>query len=174
MTPERISRKVVFEGPRLNLYLDKVKLPGGRVVEDFHVLEFTRPSVITLMEDADGRLILGRIWRYTTGDTQWELPAGRIEVGESEIQASAREAREEAGYSSAGHRLIYSYYPVAGIANLTFHVVHCRAVAKVGEFDPEEVSETRWFKRDELVQMIKDRAVRDGFTLTALLLWLPG
>ncbi len=174
MTFERIGRRVVFEGPRLNLYLDKVRLPGGRVVDDFHVLEFARPAVMTLVEDDRGRLIFGRITRYTTGETQWELPAGRMEAGETEIEASAREAREETGYSSEGHRLLYSYYPVAGIADLTFHVVHCRATEKVGEPDPEEVSETRWFRREEIVRMIKERSLKDGFTLTALLLWLQG
>ncbi len=174
MSSKRLARKVVFMGPRLNLYLDRVRLPSGRVVDDFHVLEFTRPSVITLMEDADGRLILGRIARYTTGETQWELPAGRIEVGEDPLQASAREVREETGYSSEGHRLLYSYYPAAGIADLVFHVVQCRAVANVGEFDREEVSETRWFTRDELTAMVRERSLKDGFTLTALLLWLQG
>ncbi len=174
MTFERLGRKVVFEGPRLNLYLDRVRLGSGRVVEDFHVLEFARPAVITLMEDAEGRLIFGRISRYTTGETQWELPAGRLEAGEDAIQASAREAREETGYSSEGHRLICSYYPAAGIAALVFHVVHCRAVERVGEFDRDEVSETRWFRRDEITRMIRDRSLKDGFTLTALLLWLQG
>ena len=30
----------------------------------------------------------------------------------------------------------------------------------------------RWFTGDEIRQMVKDKVVTDGFTLTALLLWL--
>ncbi len=171
MTFERIARKVVFEGPRVNLYLDRVRLASGRVIEDFHVLEFARPAVMMLMEDERGRLMLVRIARYTTGETQWELPAGRIEAGESELEAAAREVREETGYSSTGHRLLYSYYPIAGIADLMFHVVKCKPLEKVGEADPEEVSATRWFTRDEIIGMVKERSLKDGFTLTAVLLW---
>jgi NADH pyrophosphatase NudC (nudix superfamily) len=52
--------------------------------------------------------------------------------------------------------------------------VHCRVVDLVQDFDEDEVSETRWFTKDEVRQMIKDKAISDGFSLTALLLWLQG
>ena len=58
-----------------------------------------------------------------------------------------------------------------GSANKLFHVVRCKANERIQDFDRNEVSETRWFTRDEVKQMIKDKAVTDGFTLTALLLW---
>jgi NADH pyrophosphatase NudC (nudix superfamily) len=59
-----------------------------------------------------------------------------------------------------------------GSSNKVFHVVHCRAIDQRQEFDKNEVSETRWFSKDEVRQMIKDKVIIDGFTLTALLLWL--
>jgi hypothetical protein len=59
-----------------------------------------------------------------------------------------------------------------GSANKLFHVVHCKAIDCVREFDKDEVSETRWFAKDEVKQMIKDKVITDGFTLTALLLWI--
>jgi len=59
-------------------------------------------------------------------------------------------------------------------ANKVFHVVHCKAIERVRDFDKDEVSETRWFTKDEIKQMIKDKVISDGFTLTALLLWLQG
>jgi NADH pyrophosphatase NudC (nudix superfamily) len=59
-------------------------------------------------------------------------------------------------------------------ANKVFHIVHCKAIEHVRDFDKDEVSETRWFTKDEIKQMIKEKVISDGFSLTALLLWLQG
>ena len=95
-----------------------------------------------------------------------------MEVGESEIDAARREVLEETGYLSEHHELMYSYRPMNGSANQVFHVVRCRATDFIQDFDRNEVSETRWFVKDEVKQMIKEKLITDGFTLTALLLWL--
>ena len=174
MKPERLSRNTVYESPWGNLYLDKVKFPNGLVIEKYHLLDFSRAAVAIIVENDLGSVVFARICRYPTGLTEWELPAGRIETGETEIEAARREVLEETGYTSENHQLIYSYYPMNGSSNKLFHVVHCKAIEHIQEFDQNEVSETRWFTKDEVTQMIKDKVITDGFSLTALLLWLQG
>ena len=169
--PERLSRNVVYQSPWVNLYLDKVKFPNGLVIDQFHLLDFSHSAVVALVENDLENIIFARICRYTSGNTEWELPAGGVDIGETEIEAAKREVLEETGYATDNHQLIYSYYPMSGSANKLFHVVHCKAIDRVQEFDKNEVSETRWFTKDEVKQMIKDKAITDGFSLTALLLW---
>ena len=174
MKPERLSRIPVYESPWVNLYLDKVKFPNGLVIEKYHLLDFPHAAVTAIVENDLGKIVFVRISRYTTGLTEWELPAGGVEIGETEIEAAKREVLEETGYTSENHQLVYSYYPMNGSANKLFHIVYCKAVAHVQNFDENEVSETRWFTKDEVRQMVKDKVITDGFTLTALLLWLQG
>ena len=172
MKPERLSRSVVYQSPWVNLYLDTVKFPNGFVIEKFHLLDFDHAAVAAIVEDETGNVLFARIPRYTTGATKWELPAGGIEQGETILEAAQREVLEETGYASERHQLIYSYYPMNGNANMLFHIVICKSMDKQQGFDTNEVSEIRWFSRDEVQQMINDKAVIDGLSLTALLLWL--
>jgi ADP-ribose pyrophosphatase len=172
--PERLSRKTIYQSPWVNLYLDRVAFPSGLVIENYHLLDFPRPAVAILVENDSRQVMFVRICRYTTGLTEWEVPAGGVEIGESEIDAARREVLEETGYTTEHHQLIYSYYPMNGNTNKRFYVFRCKAVQQVQDFDRDEVSDTRWFTKDEIRQMLKDRTITDGATLTALLLWLPG
>ena len=174
MKPERLARNIIYQSPWVNLYLDTVKFPNGLLIEKFHLLDFPRAAVTAIVEDDLENILFARIFRYTSGTTEWELPAGGVETDETEIAAARREVLEETGYASENHELIYSYYPMNGSANKIFHVVRCRAIDHIQDFDKNEVSETRWFTKDEVKQMIKDKVITDGFTLTALLLWLQG
>jgi ADP-ribose pyrophosphatase len=164
----------VYESPWVNLYLDKVKFPNGLVIEKFHVLDFDHTAVAAVVENESGNILFARMYRYISDTTNWELPAGGVDTGETVIEAATREVLEETGYATENPQLIYSYYPMNGSANKLFHIVYCKAVNKMQEFDPNEVSEIRWFSRHEVEQMIKDKVITDGFTLTALLLWLRG
>jgi ADP-ribose pyrophosphatase len=164
-----MRRRRVYSGDWFTLNLDRVRFPGGRIVEKFHFLDFHKESVAALVEDRRGRLLFVRAYRYPTNSVEWEIPAGVIDPGESIVAAARREVREETGYETAGHRRVYSFFPINGISNKLFHVVRCRALRGTERFDRSEVKERRWFARKEILAMLKKETIRDGFTLAAVL-----
>jgi ADP-ribose pyrophosphatase len=172
--PRKLDRAVVYESSWVNLYLDRVEFPNGHIVEQHHLLDFERQSVAALVENERGEILMVRAYRYTMGSAEWELPAGRMEYGEEALGTARREVLEESGYETEGHELYYSYYPMNGMANQIFHLVRCRATNLVGEFDPNEVHAVGWYTREEVMEMIRSQALRDGYSLVGLLLHFSG
>jgi ADP-ribose pyrophosphatase len=172
MKPERLSRTVVYENPWVSLYVDKVQLPGGRVLDEHHVLHFGHEAVAALVENDRRQLLLVNVYRYVTDTIEWEVPAGVLEDGEAVLDAARREVLEESGYETTDHELVYTYHPMYGIADEVFHIARCQATKKLGDFDRNEVRAFRWASREEIRQMIGDGLIRGGFSLTALLLYM--
>lgn len=170
--PRRLAREVIYESTWVNLYADKVQFPAGRIIDRHHVLDFERDAVATIVGNDDGEILLVHAYRYVTDSIEWEIPAGVIDKGEAVLEAAQREVREETGYDTEEAQLIYTYTPMNGIANQVFHIAHCKALSTTGQFDRNEVRAYKWFSIADIKSMIKENTIRDGFTLTALLLHL--
>ena len=170
--PTRLSRTVIYESPWVSLYRDRVALPSGQVIEQYHLLDFGRGAVTVIVENDQGQILMEQVARYPTGTTTWELPAGRIEADEPVLEAARREVLEETGYETGGHRQIYTYHPMNGISNMVVHLIHCRAGQGSGIWDVNEVDGFSWFSADELKGMIWRCEITDGFALIGLLLHL--
>lgn len=170
--PQRLSRQTIYESEYLSLHLDRVRQPNGFIIERFHFVDYPGPAVGVVVEDEEGRVVLVRVPRYTVNTCTWSIPAGGVDEGEDLLVSAQREVREETGFESGRHRLVYSYYPQDGSSNKLFHIVFCEAGHQTGTFDPNEISEVSWFSRIEIEEMIDNHRIEDGLGLTALLLWL--
>lgn len=109
----------------------------------------TDPAVIVLVEH-DGRVLLGSNALWETG--RFSLLAGFVDAGESAEQAVVREIGEEAGIPVGEVRYVASQpWPFPRSLMLGFHARLAPGFDPAAlSPDPEEISELRWFTRDEL------------------------
>lgn len=170
--PQRLERRTVYESEWIDLHVDRVEYPGGRIAEKHHNLHFHRAGVAALVTNDQDQLLMIRSFRYITDSVEWELPAGATDGDEPLIETARREVLEETGYQSTQHKLLYTYHPSIGISDQIFHIFTCRAGNLVGTPDPSEVQDVRWLSRAEVRQLVRDGVIRDGFTLSAILLYL--
>ena len=65
--------------------------------DDFQVVEYHSPQVITLPVVNHSGIVLCKVFRKPLGQAIWELPAGGVVNGETIEQGALREFREETG-----------------------------------------------------------------------------
>lgn len=106
----------------------------------------TDPAVIMAVRDADDRILLGHGVTWPPG--RFSTLAGFVEPGESLEDAVRREVHEEAGVV-VGPVTYLGSQPWPFPASL---MIGCSAVATSTDItvDDDEVTDARWFTRDEL------------------------
>ncbi|MEU3556797.1 NAD(+) diphosphatase [Streptomyces fragilis] len=106
----------------------------------------TDPAVIMAVTDDDDRILLGRQVHWPEG--RFSTLAGFVEPGESIEAAVRREVFEEAGVIIGDVSYVASQpWPFPSSLMLGFMA---RATTTHTQVDGEEISEARWFSRDEL------------------------
>ncbi len=106
---------LVYRGRVFSVEVERHRFPNGQE----HEVAIVRhaPSVVLIPIAEDGRLILIRQYRASVRRELWELPAGRVDDGESPEQAAARECEEEIGLVPRRIERIRGLYPTPGFCD---------------------------------------------------------
>lgn len=95
---ERLGTEYLYRHPWLTMRQDRVRLPNGRVIDDYYVWEYP-PWTNVLALTGKNQAVLIRQYRHGIGGVYWELPAGvHDKPGESMLEAAQRELLEETGF----------------------------------------------------------------------------
>jgi ADP-ribose pyrophosphatase len=166
-----LSTRRVYEGKVLSLDVDEVEEPGG--VRATREVVRHRGSVAVLPVHDDGRLVLVRQYRYAVDAAVWELPAGRLDPGETAEQGARRELEEEVGLRPARLEPLSVFYTTPGFCDETMHLFRATGLASVAARpEADERIEAALFTLPEAREMIRRGEIREGKTLVALLLEL--
>jgi ADP-ribose pyrophosphatase len=164
-----LSRRRVYEGKVLALDVDLVEEPGG--VRAVREVVRHRGSVAVLPVHDDGRVVLVRQYRYPVDARVWELPAGRLDPGETAEEGARRELEEEVGLQPGGLEPLSVFYTTPGFCDETMYLFRATDLRAVPPRpDPDERIEAGVFSLEEARDMIRRGEVREGKTLVALLL----
>lgn len=182
-TARVVSSRVSYRGPVFSVTTDEVDEPGGvRARRD--VVRHSG-SVVVLAVDVpsrdDGgkatrkgepRILLERQYRHAAQSMMWELPAGRIDDGETPLTAAKRELLEETGYRARQWKRVLHFYVSPGFLDETM-TIYLASGLKAGKAEPEadEKIALRFFSLSEANRMALQGPIRDAKTITGIL-WL--
>jgi ADP-ribose pyrophosphatase len=169
-----VESRQVYSGA-ISMRLDKFSI-NGRILEK-EIVEH-RPSVgIVAVDDDDddddggGYLMLVRQYRHAAGKTLLEIPAGKMEEGETPRQAALREMNEEIGYSGR-LRPFLKWYMAPGYDTELMHLFVATELKKVtrrGSMDDDEDIVVKKISLAAAVKKCFSGEIQDAKTIAAIL-----
>jgi 8-oxo-dGTP pyrophosphatase MutT (NUDIX family) len=161
------GERSLYESDWVNLALVDIEIPDDRRF-DHHVIRVPRGAAGAVIHRPGEVLLLWR-HRFITDSWGWEVPAGKIEDGESPVEGAAREAYEETGWRPGPMQHLTSFHPTNGMSDQTFHIFLAEGATHVGDpIDRSEATRIEWVPIDRVREFVATGAVLDGLSLCAL------
>lgn len=162
-----ISSTEITRTPIFHVTLDRAIDPAGFEIKRAIVQH--GGSAVMMPVDDRGKILLVRQYRLPARGYLWELPAGRIDEGETALQAAKRELKEETGFGAKKWTKIATFYPSPGFLAEKMTIFLATGL-KAGAATPmeDERIETGWFTPKEIEKLIEAGKVIDAKTMIGL------
>jgi ADP-ribose pyrophosphatase len=162
-----ISSTEITRTPIFHVTLDRAIDPAGFEIKRAIVQH--GGSAVMMPVDDRGRILLVRQYRLPARGYLWELSAGRIDEGETVLQAAKRELREETGFAAKKWTKIATFWPSPGFLAEKMTIFMATGLT-AGESQPmeDERIEIRWFSAREVEAMIASGKIADAKTMIGM------
>jgi len=148
-------------------YLDEVRLRNGKISKRIRINHPQAAAIVPFVSDKE--IIMVKQYRYALKRETLEIPAGKIDKGESPEECIKRELVEETGFKAKFIKWLYTYAPAIGYSNELIHLYSGRDLEKIGtKIDENEISSLEILTLDEVIGMIKNHKIIDSKTIIAL------
>lgn len=169
-----LSRKEIYKGPIFQLVQDQVELPEGKGRGQRDLI-FHNGAVCVLAVTSTNKIVLVKQYRKAIEKVSYEIPAGKLEIGENaDPEAAAlRELEEETAYTGK-LRLLYDFYSAIGFCNERLRLYVASDLEKVENPRPQDEDETLELLEvtmKEALSLIQSGDICDAKTIMAIQYW---
>lgn len=169
---EVTAEKNIFKGQVIDLTVQDVKLPDGST-STREVIKHNGAVAIVLIRDE--KIALVRQWRAPLAQETLEIPAGKIDIGETDtIKVAKRELREETGFESESFELISKFYGSPGYSDEILYMylaINAKQKFTDIDLDSDEFLNVEWLSLKQVQAQIDDGIICDAKTLLAINYW---
>lgn len=166
---KKISSEKIYEGAILNVRRDKVTAVKGEAYRE--IIEHNGAVAMVALTD-EGKIVMVEQFRYACGRPVLEVPAGKIDAGETDPAAVAvRELKEETGYTASEIRLLGKINTSAAYSEEMISVFAMTGLTPgQQQLDEDEALEVLEMPFDEVYDMAASGKLIDAKTMAALLM----
>ncbi len=165
-TEKTVKKNYIYKGKILNLRKDDALLPNGKPCVR-EIIEHSGGACVLYVEG--DKALFVRQYRYAYGESVYEIPAGKLNEGESPQTAAIRELAEETGIRVTQLRLLYTVYPSPGYTNEKIYVYYAEnGTCAQSCLDEDEYLDAVWLSLDKAREMLIKGEFKDAKTIIAL------
>ena len=158
----------VFDGKLLKVDRLEVKLDNGKKSVR-EIVRFPEVVVVIAADDKRNILCVKQFRKPVEGDLL-EAIAGKVDAGETPVEAAKRELMEETGYEAKTMVEMGTTYPTPGYSTEIQHYFVAVLADKPSKplGDGEEKIECKWMSEKDLVELSAQNEPVDGKLITGL------
>jgi ADP-ribose pyrophosphatase len=169
----RQSTRRAYTGRIINVDVDQVRFPGGTTGELEMVRHPGASAIVPLLSDPAGddpQLLLIKQYRYAAEDFLYEVPAGRLDPGESPESCARRELLEETGCRAEQVDFLFTMYTTPGFTDEKIHVYMATGL-EMGEtaHEPDEFMSVERMSLSRALELIRAGEIKDAKTALSIL-----
>ncbi len=169
----RIKTTRIYTGRVISLDVDQVRFPDGTTGELEIIRHPGASAIVPFVSDpagSDPQVLLLKQYRYATGGTLYEIPAGRLEPGEHPEACARRELLEETGCSAETMVPLTSMFTTPGFTDERIHLFLASGLTR-GESrrEADEFIEVETVSLSTALQMVERGQIQDAKTALGLL-----
>ena len=158
----------VQRGVMLEMVTEEVELPDGRRTQLDLIRHPCAAAVVPFLSYDEVLLI--RQYRYAAGGEIYEVPAGKLDPGESPEACASRELEEETGYRAGRLQPLAQILTTPGFTDERIHLFAAEALSPGRQrLDDDELIELVPLPLDEALAMVWSDALPDAKSSLALL-----
>jgi ADP-ribose pyrophosphatase len=161
-----LPRSKVFNGKLIKVYKSNRKLPNDKIG---YFEEVEHPGAALIVPFLKGKIVLIKQYRAVIDKYIWELPAGKLDPGETPYSCAKREITEETGYKVKNLKKIGVIYTTPGFCDEVIHIYRADCVDKKDRnLDSDEIIDVELLSKAEIKKLFKTGKIDDAKTIAAL------
>lgn len=162
--------ETVFEGHFFDVKRDTVQLPDGSLAPRQYLEHPGAVAIVAILPDGD--ILLERQYRHPVRQVMLELPAGKLDAGETPLATGQRELQEETGYTAKKWTSLGCSTPCVAYSTerLWFYLAEDLEFSGAN-LDDGELLEVVSYSPDALEEAIRSGEITDSKTITGWTLW---
>ena len=162
-----VKSEVIYKGRIITVKKDDIILPNGNPAVR-EVVHHSGGSAILC--ELDGKILMVKQFRYPYAEEIWEIPAGKLNEGESPELTAIRELEEEGGVRAKRVEKLFDIYPTPAYNDEIIRIYQAFDLEKAEKhLDEDEFLTSEWIEKDRLKDMIYNGEIKDAKTIIALL-----
>lgn len=162
--------KPIFKGKVVQLQVDDVELPNGKMAKREIIRHPGAVAVIPVTKE--GKIVFVKQYRKPLEKVLIEIPAGKLESGEAPEKTAVRELEEETGFTTNDLTFVTSFYTSPGFADELMYIyltTELEALEQPPAGDEDEFIELMELTLEEAKQYVKENKIHDAKTNFAIL-----